>query len=127
MPDKPNTAEPGKPRRRWFQFRLRTLLVAMTVACAVSSWVGYQLNWIRERHAIMANGAPMQNSQVTGRCIEISYDNVVDAPWSLRLFGERGYCNLILTFKESDPQTARIRSLFPEALVSAGLDDSTGP
>ena len=25
----PNTAEPEKPRRRWFQFRLRTLLVVM--------------------------------------------------------------------------------------------------
>ena len=35
-PDTPNTAEPGKPRRRWFQFRLRTLLVAIAHAgCAV--------------------------------------------------------------------------------------------
>jgi hypothetical protein len=25
MPDNPNTAEPGKPLRRWVQFRLRTL------------------------------------------------------------------------------------------------------
>jgi hypothetical protein len=123
LPDKPDTAEPQKPRRRWFQFRLRTLLVAMTVACAVSSWVGYQLNWIRERHAIMADGAPMQNSQVLGRCTEVSYDNVVGAPWSLRLLGERGCCNLVLTFKKSDPQTARIRRLFPEAQVSSVGDD----
>jgi hypothetical protein len=32
MTDKPNTAEPGKQRRRWFQFSLRTLLVDLKKA-----------------------------------------------------------------------------------------------
>jgi hypothetical protein len=29
MDQKPNTAEPGKARRRWFQFKLRTLLIVV--------------------------------------------------------------------------------------------------
>ncbi len=29
MPTNPNTAEPQKPRRHWFQFTLRTLLIAV--------------------------------------------------------------------------------------------------
>ena len=29
MPDTPTIAEPGKPRRRWYQFRLRTLLMGV--------------------------------------------------------------------------------------------------
>ena len=32
MADKPNTAGPGKARRRWYQFRLRTLLIVVTIA-----------------------------------------------------------------------------------------------
>jgi hypothetical protein len=31
MPTNPNTAEPQKPRRRWFQFRLRTLLIGVAI------------------------------------------------------------------------------------------------
>jgi hypothetical protein len=31
MSDNQNTAEPQKPRRRWFQFRLRTLLIAVAL------------------------------------------------------------------------------------------------
>ncbi len=51
MPDKPSTADPGKPGRRWFQFRLRTLMLAVAAAAAwspllaraVSAWEEYQL------------------------------------------------------------------------------------
>jgi hypothetical protein len=32
MPTNPSTADPQKPRRRWFQFRLRTLLFAVAIA-----------------------------------------------------------------------------------------------
>ena len=28
-----------KPRRRWFQFRLRTLLVLMLLSCLVIGWL----------------------------------------------------------------------------------------
>jgi hypothetical protein len=35
MDEKANIAEPGKPPRRWFQFRLRTLLIAVTVIPAL--------------------------------------------------------------------------------------------
>ena len=35
MPDKPATAKPGKPPRRRFQFRLRTLLTGVMLAAVV--------------------------------------------------------------------------------------------
>jgi len=38
MADNPNTAEPGKTRRPWYQFRLRTLLISvvlLAIPCAV--------------------------------------------------------------------------------------------
>jgi hypothetical protein len=35
MPDTPNTAEPTNPGRRWFQFRLRALLIGVALADCV--------------------------------------------------------------------------------------------
>jgi hypothetical protein len=41
------------PRRRWFAFSLRALFVVVTV---FGCWLGYQLNWIRERHEALSTG-----------------------------------------------------------------------
>jgi hypothetical protein len=38
VPGQPNTAEPQKPRRRWFQFRLRTLLAVVTICAIAMPW-----------------------------------------------------------------------------------------
>ena len=35
------------PKRRWFQWSLRTLFVVMAL---FGCWLGYEVNWIRERH-----------------------------------------------------------------------------
>jgi len=49
MPDNPITAEPGKLRRRWFQFRLRTMLVAVVL---LGTWLGWQATVARGRLAV---------------------------------------------------------------------------
>lgn len=42
MSDTPDTAEPPTPHRRWFQFRLRTLLVGVALAAVLlAAWKGY--------------------------------------------------------------------------------------
>jgi hypothetical protein len=44
-----------KPRRRWFQFRLRTLLVLMLLACIGMSWFAMKMRQARrQRAAIVA-------------------------------------------------------------------------
>jgi hypothetical protein len=55
MTDEPTTAEPQKPRRRWFQFRLRTLLVGvvlLSIPCAyvANQWriVAARRNWLEQ-------------------------------------------------------------------------------
>ncbi|MHB8954466.1 MAG: leucine-rich repeat domain-containing protein [Pirellulaceae bacterium] len=40
-----------KPRRRWFQFRLRTLFVLMLVACIGSGWIAVQLQRVKKERA----------------------------------------------------------------------------
>ena len=62
--------------RRYFQFSLRTLFALMTILCV---WLGYQLNWIRERHKALEE---LQQSRVV-------FDTYKPAPWSIRLI-ERG-------------------------------------
>ncbi len=49
QPDKP------KPRRRWLQFRLRTLLLLVLVLCGWLAWMRYEareqreaVEWVRE-------------------------------------------------------------------------------
>jgi len=46
--DHPN---PSKPRRRWFQFSLRTLLVLLTVLCV---WLGVTVNRARKQREAVA-------------------------------------------------------------------------
>jgi hypothetical protein len=36
----------------WLRFSLRALFVVLTALCC---WLGYQLNWIKQRRAILAN------------------------------------------------------------------------
>jgi hypothetical protein len=49
MQAEPPKADPPKPKRRWFQFSLRTLLI-LTVACAVgAAWVAREMERKRIR------------------------------------------------------------------------------
>jgi hypothetical protein len=46
--------KPAKPRRRWFRFSLRTLLVLVTVLSVPLGWIGWRLNHVRREHAAIA-------------------------------------------------------------------------
>ncbi len=54
MADTPNTAEPGKPRRRWFQFRLRMLLIAVVLIGAACAYVAHEAKFVAARKAWLA-------------------------------------------------------------------------
>ena len=41
------TTQPPKPKRRWYQFSLRTLLVVMTLACVAFAWTGWRIQQAR--------------------------------------------------------------------------------
>ena len=96
--------------RRYFQFSLRTLFALMTILCV---WLGYQLNWIRERHKALEK---LQQSRVV-------FDTYKSAPWSIRLI-ERGVPSIAV-----DPDVARdaqkvgqLKRLFPEATLCTPID-----
>ncbi len=79
------------PRRRWPRFTLRTMFALVTVAIVL---VGYPINWIRQRHEVMAKSHVLRRA----------YTNIVaaypepSAPGLLWLFGEQGYSHVELQF-----------------------------
>jgi hypothetical protein len=105
------------PKRRWFQWSLRTLFVVVTV---FGCWLGYELNWIRQRHRYLEDQADLR-ARFPGAIQSSAVP--VDAPGFLWLFGERGHGGeLSILVLEADPghfadigaEIAKARSLFPE-------------
>ncbi len=86
-----------KPKRRWFRFSLWTLFVLVTIIGVGAGWVLYQLNWIRQRHELIAacGHQPMIAMFYNGETSVVSNGAILftapDPPWSLRLFGEKPF------------------------------------
>jgi hypothetical protein len=103
------------PKRRWFQFTLRRLFAVAKVAGVLFAWIACQLNWIMQRHEYME---PFRSLEWAGPATLPWGDN--DAPWSLRIFGERGvYTHWVAvadeTSTDGQAEVERVRRLFPES------------
>ena len=48
------TTQPPKPKRRWYQFSLLTLLVVMVVSCFGFAWIGWRMQRAQDNRARMA-------------------------------------------------------------------------
>ena len=93
--------------RGWFRFSLRTLFVVMTLAAIPLGWVGYSLNWIRQRHEIL--------SLVNGP-VEF-FGTHRTAPAGLWVFGETGRNAIRLPSTTSVYESAAVKRLYPESVV----------
>ncbi len=123
-------SEGQKTRRRWFRFSLRTLFVVVTLVAVSSSWVVYQLNWIRGRREL----AERQVARIAELAPEIVgvviYANPPpETPAAIKLLsllGERPRQGVMLIFwgdTEADLSEAEkrelesARRLFPESQI----------
>jgi hypothetical protein len=127
MPINPNTAEPMKPHRRWFQFRLRTLLVGMALLGAACGYVAHEVKIVEARKAWLRNhvadirspsireeirwleGNPAEKPSLIRRWlgdVDCSSDNIMFA-----------YQYVILPNDASQAEIDEVRLLFPEALI----------
>jgi hypothetical protein len=70
-------------------------------------WLGYNLNWARQRHVAL---------QETG--ILLRSWNTVGAPWSLRWFGELGVAEILV----GEGSEQRLQGLFPESRLVSGSE-----
>ncbi len=83
------------PKRRWLAFTLRTLFVAVTVVGIGLGWVVYQLNWIRQRRAVIARPDIISWSR-------FSVEPLASPPWTLRPFAARGFYTVDLIIVDND-------------------------
>ncbi len=87
-----------RPRLR---FSLRTLFVLVT---ALGAWLGYHLNWIRERREYLSINSITDDTVDTNDRSEL--------PLGLRILGEQSHA-VVFVMDEADVE--RIQRLFPEA------------
>ena len=105
-------SDPTRPTR--LRFSLRTLFVMVTLVCV---WIGWQVNWIRQRHEAIKSS------------IALSFGGDTPAPWSIRLL-DRGYPMIGVRSSEIAKDKAivnRLKQLFPEATVYLVPDDILAP
>ena len=110
MADEPTTAEPAKPRGRWFQFRLRTLLVGVALLAIPGAYVGHEAKivsaqrvWIAEHRATVSIFKGVDDNR----------------PSAIRRFlGDEDYGEVMIV---SDADLAEAKALFPEAYVTSSM------
>jgi hypothetical protein len=113
------------PKRRWFQFSLRTMFIVVTVFAFLTALVGYNLKWISERHRVFSDQERLEHNydyEVLASPI------LATAPGILWLFREQGWAVVQISFAgypEENQLTAeqrrhldRIRRLYPESTVN---------
>jgi hypothetical protein len=92
------------PKRRWYQFSLRTFFVLVTIVCiGFGWWVHWCKEWIRQRHEALERGEVRDVS-------DFSDHERPRAPSGLWLFGEKG-----ISLIDAGPESTRWSELFPEA------------
>jgi hypothetical protein len=107
------------PKRRRFRFSLRTLFVVVTLAGGMAAFVGYNLNWIRQRHEFSAIDEPIWAFP--------KWDSI--APGMLWIFGEDGCDAMIVACSSIEDATEKrrgIRRLFPECEVNCWYESKPG-
>lgn len=96
-------------RRRWLRFSVRTMFVLVTLLCIYLGWV---MNWEWKRQAYL------KENDVAGPYLNDDGSEVesVLAPWSLRIFADKGVPILYL-YPTEEQELIRASRLFPEAKV----------
>jgi hypothetical protein len=101
------------PGSRRFQFSLRTLFVVITI---LACWLGYEFNWIRQRHEFISRRPELAKPHQTHKAYKY---RPVEAPGLLWVFGEPGASYLWFESKPSESEIARAKRLFPEAKLQS--------
>lgn len=107
MAETPNNTKPRKPRCRWFQFRLRTLLVGVVLLAIPCAYVAHEYRIVAARKELIADG-------LTGRCLVCKRGDDDQIPLFRRWLGDHSYKSIVIV----DPRwTERYRTAFPESVV----------
>lgn len=98
------------------RFSLRALLFVVTLLCCL---LGYHIEWIRQRHAFIAEQTKKSEGDVSTYLLELWEPSALSnnlgvkrlgynrAPFGLRIFGERGYHSILIAIPPTDASPDR--------------------
>jgi hypothetical protein len=125
-------ADPRKPKRRWFQFSLRTMMFVVTLAAFPCGYVGWQAKIVRERKAML--------DRITrgdqGSFVTWAHERPVppndqgfeagSVPLVRRVLGDMAIICIRLPADTDIEERRRIHAVFPDALLVGAIRERTG-
>jgi hypothetical protein len=119
MPKEPSTAELTKPRRRWFQFRLRTLLIGTAVLGSACGYVVHEAKIVAQRSVWLdAHGMDMLYLESMGGDSLFHSGDRDQEPSRIRLLlGDVSYHRIILNDAMPIAEKKAAAAIFPESDV----------
>jgi hypothetical protein len=122
---------PAPPRRRWFQFRLRTLLIATALLSIATAWFGWQLRIVRNRQSLLALMHAREPVAWTFLDMEEATPLLGDepahplrVPWFREMLGDKPLRKAPLDAPLfSREEIRQIREAFPETEFTTGTID----
>jgi hypothetical protein len=101
------------PRRRWFQFGIGTMLLVVT---AFAAFLGWELSYIRERHAMHKRVVDRGGVIVLGIDQREIARGTVQIPFWRRWLGDCAVGMLMLESDATPADVERAKAAFPEVL-----------
>jgi hypothetical protein len=119
MQTEPPEADPPKRKRRRFQFRLRTLMIVVTLLAVPFAYVGWQAKIVRERKAMLAELSAADWRRPGFRW----HSPTPQIPWLRRILGDKAVAMLVVPPNADQQAITEIRQMFPEADLAKGFLD----
>jgi hypothetical protein len=108
-------------RRRWFQFRLQTLLIVMMLLAIPMGWLDWQVRVVRHRQAVLA--MILLRGQDYAPHFDDADTKQPRLPWYRTLLGDEPLA-IVFTYaaEYSEDEIREIKDTFPEAAVGPPVD-----
>jgi hypothetical protein len=104
-------------RRRWFQFRLGTMFLLVTLSCV---WLAWQVRIVRERQAMRVFIKEHRSIVTTLKDWQSPSGATppqINVPFWRIWMGDEPIVEVILSHKLDHAEMEQVRALFPEAKV----------
>jgi hypothetical protein len=111
MADNPTSPD---PKRRWYQFRLRTVLIGVAILSIPLIYAGRQAQNVRVRKAMIETIQDAGGSVYPFASVGLFSDG--PALWCRKLFGDPGY-GLVNLPPAMSTRASAVQKLFPETTV----------